>query len=158
MLVRPIDPLPALPPYVSLNGLTRHDDIGHAVIREVCAHLACASPGIGEDDYSRAKPTGERIVAPDGLKLCKHFRIAVSRTVRGEFERETRGETVQTRGDETGHRWMVSVKVGGKSSGDGCGGEYKVEWIVEGDWDLGLAPVIMADGRDGISPRSSDVT
>jgi hypothetical protein len=53
---------------------------------------------------------------------------------------------------------MVSVKVGGKSGGDGCGGEYKVEWIIEGDRDLGLAPVVMADGRDGISPRSSDVT
>jgi hypothetical protein len=53
---------------------------------------------------------------------------------------------------------MVSIKVGGKGSGNSCGGEYQVEWIVEGGGCWGHVPFATADSRDGLSPSSSDVT
>jgi hypothetical protein len=159
MLVRPVH----APPTIALSvtptlTLTCHDNIGHAVVREVRTHLAYASPGVGEDDYPCAASASKRVVAPNSLELCEHFCITVAGTVWSEFERETWGETVQSRRDETGHCWMVSIKVGCKSRWDGCGGEYEVERIVEGDVCLGPVVIVTADGRDGLAPRSGYVT
>jgi hypothetical protein len=100
-------------PLSVVTALARHDDIGHAILGEVRAHFGGASAGVGKDDYSRAAPTGVRVVAPNGLELREHFCVSVARVVWGEFEGEVRGETVQSRGDETGHIWMVSLEVGG---------------------------------------------
>jgi hypothetical protein len=97
----------------AVTTLARHDDIGHAIPGEVRAHLGRPSASISKDDYSRAALTGERIVAPNGLELCEYFCVSVARIVRGEFEREVRGEAVQARGDETGHCWVVGLEVGG---------------------------------------------
>jgi len=111
MHVRPVRALSSAPLSV-VTTLTRHDDIGHSILGEVRAHLGHASAGVGKDDYSRAAPTGVRVVTPNGLELCEHFCVSVARIVRGEFELEVRGETVQSWGDETGHCWMVSLEVG----------------------------------------------
>ena len=159
MLVRPVHALSTIALSVTLTlTLTRHDDIWHAVVREVRTHLAYASPGVGEDDYPCAASASKRVVAPNSLELCEYFCITVAGIVWSEFERETWGETVQSQRDETGHCWMVSIKVGCKSRGDGCGGEYEVERIVEGDVCLGPVAIVKADGRDGLAPRSSYVT
>jgi len=118
---------PPIPPFsvaLGVNARTRHDNVGHVALGEVRAHLACANPSVGEDDYPRAASTRERVVAPNGLDLCEYFRIAIARTVRGEFEREVLREAVQPRGDETCHSWVVDIKVSGKGSGNSCGGEY----------------------------------
>ena len=109
---------------LGVNARTRHDNVGHGPLGEVRAHLACANPGVGEDDYPRAASTRERVVVPNGLDLCEYFRIAITRAVRGEFEREVLRETVQPRGDETCHSRMVDIKVSSKDSGNSCGGEY----------------------------------
>jgi hypothetical protein len=157
MIVRPVCALSSTPLSVVIT-LSRHDDIGYAILREVRAHLGHASAGVGKNDYSRAPPTGECIVAPNGLELCKYFCVSVARIVWGEFDREVRGETVQSRGDETGHCWMVSLEVGGQSGGDSGGGEDEIEWIVEWRVCLRLVPVVTDDGRNGLPPRSGDVT
>jgi hypothetical protein len=77
-----------------VTTLARYNDIGHAVLRKVRAHLGHASAGVGKDDYSRAAPTVVRVVAPNGLELREHFCVSVARIVWGEFELEVGGETV----------------------------------------------------------------
>jgi hypothetical protein len=99
MFIRAIHapPIPPLFVVLALNTLTRRDNVGHAALGEVHTHLACAGPGVGEDDYPRTAPTSERVVTPNGLELeelREYFCIAIARTVKGKFEREVLRETV----------------------------------------------------------------
>ena len=100
MFIRAIHAPPIPPLFVALpliNTLAHRDNVGHTALGEVRTHLACAGPGVGEDDYPRAAPTRERIVTPNGLELeelREYSCIAIARTIKGKFEREVLRETV----------------------------------------------------------------
>jgi hypothetical protein len=61
------------------GALARNDDVGNAVVGQVCAHLTCACAHVGEYDHARAAAITpcERIVPPDGFECRKHLGIAV---------------------------------------------------------------------------------
>ena len=77
-------------------ALARNYYVRHAVLGQVCAHLACTCACIGEYDHARAAAGAscQRVVAPDSLELRENLRVAVTRGVRCELEPELRGEAV----------------------------------------------------------------
>lgn len=94
-------------------ALARDDDVGHAMVGQVRAHLARACARVGEYDHARGAAIApcERIVPPDGFEFREHLGIAVARGVRRELERKARREAVQPWRDESRCVRMVRVEM-----------------------------------------------